>query len=121
VAISIDTDVSTIQALDAIRATRGTATVVDEEAIVAAQLEAARTEGLFPEPSSACALAGARRLREQGWIGPDEAVVAFITSMGLKDPASTRPHLPDPPFVEPTVEATLRALRDVYGFRAPAT
>jgi threonine synthase len=119
VAISIDTDVSTIQALDAIRATHGTATVVDEEAIVAAQLEAARTEGLFPEPSSACALAGARRLRQQGWIGPDETVVALITSMGLKDPASTRPHLPDPPFVEPTVEATLRALREVYGFRGP--
>jgi threonine synthase len=118
VAISIDTDVSTIQALDAIRATQGTAVAVPEEAIVATQLEAARAEGLFPEPSSACALAGARLLREQGWIVPDETVVAFITSMGLKDPGSTRSHLPEPPFIEPTVEATLRALRDVYGFRA---
>jgi threonine synthase len=117
VAISIDTDVSTVQALDAIRATGGIATAVPEEAIVAAQLEAARVEGLFPEPSSACALAAARQLREQGWIGAQETVVAFITSMGLKDPAATRPHLPEPPFVEPTVEATLRALRDVYGFR----
>jgi len=119
VAISIDTDVSTIQALDAIRATNGTATAVPEEAIVAAQLEAARIEGLFPEPSSACALAGARLLRERGWIGPDETVVAFITSMGLKDPAPSRPYLPEPPFVEPTVEATLRALREIYGFRGP--
>jgi threonine synthase len=117
VAISIDSDVSTIQALDAIRATHGTAVAVPEEAIIAAQLEAARAEGLFPEPSSACALAGARLLRERGWIGPDETVVALITSMGLKDPAATRPHVPEPPFVEPTVEATLRALRDVYGFR----
>ena len=117
VAISIDSDVSTIQALDAIRATDGTALAVPEEAIVAAQLEVARAEGLFPEPSSACALAAARLLREQGWIGPNETVVALITSMGLKDPTSTRPHLPEPPFVEPTVEATLRALRDVYGFR----
>jgi threonine synthase len=119
VAISIDTDVSTIQALDAIRATRGTAVAVPEEAIIATQLEAARVEGLFPEPSSTCALAGARLLRERGWIHADETVVAFITSMGLKDPASTRPHLPEPPFVEPTVEGTLRALQDVYGFRAP--
>jgi threonine synthase len=117
VAISIDSDVSTIQALDAIRATDGTALAVPEEAIVAAQLEVARAEGLFPEPSSACALAAVRLLREQGWIGPNETVVALITSMGLKDPASTRPQLPEPPFVEPTVEATLRALRDVYGFR----
>jgi threonine synthase len=117
VAISIDTDVSTIQALDAIRATHGTAVAVPEAAIIATQLEAARTEGLFPEPSSACALAGARLLREQGWIGPDETVVAFITSMGLKDPGATRSHVPEPPFVEPTVEATLRALRDVYGFQ----
>ncbi len=117
VAISIDSDVSTIQALDAIRATDGTALAVPEEAIVAAQLEVARAEGLFPEPSSACALAAARLLREQGWIGPNETVVALITSMGLKDPTPTRPHLPEPPFVEPTVEATLRALRDVYGFR----
>ena len=116
VAISIDTDVSTIQALDAIRATKGAAVTVPEEAIVATQLEAARTEGLFPEPSSACALAGARLLREQGWIGPGETVVAFITSMGLKDPTPSRPYLPEPPFVEPTVEATLRALREVYGF-----
>jgi threonine synthase len=116
VALSIDTDVSTIQALDAIRATNGTAIPVPEDAIVPAQLEAARAEGLFPEPSSACALAGARLLREQGWIRPDETVVAFITSMGLKDPAPTRAHLPEPPFVEPSVEATLKALRDVYGF-----
>jgi threonine synthase len=117
VAISIDTDVSTIQALDAIRATGGTAIPIPEEAIIATQLEAARVEGLFPEPSSACALAGARLLREQGWIGPAESAVAFITSMGLKDPAGSRPHLPEPPFVEPGVEATLRALREVYGYR----
>lgn len=119
VALSIDTDVSTVQALDAIRATNGTAVAVPEEAIIAAQLDATRVEGLFPEPSSACALAGARLLREQGWIGPDEAVVALITSMGLKDPAASRPHLPEAPFVEPTVEATLRALREVYGYRGP--
>jgi threonine synthase len=118
VAISIDDNVSTVQALDAIRATGGTAVAVPEEAIIATQLEAARAEGLFPEPSSACALAGARLLREQGWIGGDETAVAFISSTGLKDPAATRPHLPEPPFVEPTVEAALRALRDVYGFRA---
>jgi threonine synthase len=120
VAISIDSDVSTIQALDALRATGGTAVSVPEEAIVATQLEAARAEGLFPEPSSACSLAGARLLRERGWIAPDETVVAFITSMGLKDPTATRPHLPEPPFIEPTVEATLKALRDVYGFREGA-
>jgi threonine synthase len=111
--------VSTVQALDAIRATNGTATAVPEEAIIAAQLEAARAEGLFPEPSSACALAGARLLREQGWIGPNDTVVALITSTGLKDPTPSRPHLPEPPFVEPTVEATLRALREAYGFRGP--
>src|SRR5262249_57441741 len=103
VALSIDTDVSTIQALDAIRASDGTAIAVPEEAIITTQLEMARTEGLFPEPSSACALAGARLLREQGWIRADESVVAFITSMGLKDPAATRPHLPQPPHAEPTV------------------
>jgi len=37
--------------------------------------------------------------------------------MGLKDPAASRPHLPEAPFVEPSVEATLRALREVYGYR----
>jgi threonine synthase len=117
VAISIDTDHSTVQALDAVRATRGTAVAVPEEAIVATQLEAARTEGLYPEASSACALAGARLLRQQGWIGPEETVVALITSAGLKDPGATRPHVAEPPFVEPSVEAILRALRDVYAFR----
>ncbi len=119
VAISIDSDVSTVQALDALRATGGTAVAVEEDAIIATQLELARTEGLFPEAASACALAAVRMLRERGWIGRDETVAAVVSSMGLKDPASTRPHLPEPPFVEPTVEATVRALRDVYGFRLP--
>lgn len=118
VALSIGTDVSTVQALDALRATGGTAIAVPEEAIIATQLETARTEGLFPEPSSACALAAAYLLREQGWIGPDETVVALISSTGLKDPTPTRRHLPESPLVEPEVEAVLRALRDAYGFRA---
>jgi threonine synthase len=117
-AISIDDRISTVQALDAIRATGGTAVAVPEEALLAAQRDAARAEGLFPEASSACALAGARLLRERGWIDAGETVVVSISSSGLKDPAQSRPHLPEPPFVEPTVEGTLRALRDVYGFRA---
>lgn len=119
-ALSIGTDIGTVQALDAIRATHGAAIAVPEEAIIATQLEAARTEGLFAEPSSACALAGAYLLRQRGWIAAHESVVVLISSSGLKDPAPPHEALPEPPLVEPNVAATLRALREVYGFDCAA-
>jgi threonine synthase len=45
--------------------------------------------GLGCEPASAASVAGARRLREEGVISPDERVVCVLTGHQLKDPDAT--------------------------------
>ena len=48
-----------------------------------AKLDAA---GIGAEPASCCSLAGAKKLRDSGVIGPDEKVVGILTGNILKDP-----------------------------------
>jgi threonine synthase len=70
--------------IDLIRATGGTAlTVTDEEMIAAAKEIAAKT-GVFAAPEGGATLAAAKRLRDQGWIKPDDTVVLFNTGSGVK-------------------------------------
>jgi threonine synthase len=45
--------------------------------------------GLGCEPASAASVAGAKRLREEGVIAPDETVVCILTGHQLKDPTAT--------------------------------
>jgi threonine synthase len=45
--------------------------------------------GLGCEPASAASVAGAKRLREEGVISPDETVVCILTGHQLKDPTAT--------------------------------
>ena len=45
--------------------------------------------GLGCEPASAASVAGARKLRQEGVIGPDERVVCILTGHQLKDPTAT--------------------------------
>jgi threonine synthase len=45
--------------------------------------------GLGCEPASAASVAGAKQLREEGIIGPDERVVCILTGHQLKDPRAT--------------------------------
>jgi len=45
--------------------------------------------GLGCEPASAASVAGARLLRAEGVIGPDERVVCVLTGHQLKDPTAT--------------------------------
>lgn len=67
--------------LSFIRRYEGVAVAVDDEAIVAAQRLAARTEGLVLEPSAAAPLAAVEALRLTG----TERVLAVVTGHGLKD------------------------------------
>src|SRR5438270_8676460 len=41
------------------------------------------------EPASAASVAGARKLRQEGVISPDERVVCILTGHQLKDPTAT--------------------------------
>ncbi|MCP5153370.1 MAG: threonine synthase [Ectothiorhodospiraceae bacterium] len=70
--------------LNAIRASEGTAIAVSDEAMHAMQTTAASAEGLSICPEGAACLVALERLREAGWLGADERVVAFNTASALK-------------------------------------
>ncbi|HEY8535124.1 MAG TPA: threonine synthase [Vicinamibacterales bacterium] len=70
--------------LQALRETGGTATMVDDAAILDALMLLAETEGIFTEPAGGATLAGAIKLAKQGVIGPDDTTVVCITGNGYK-------------------------------------
>jgi len=70
--------------LRALRESGGTALAVTDEEISAAQLELARSEGVFAAPEGAATVAALRHLAQQGWVQPGERVVLFNTGSGLK-------------------------------------
>jgi len=84
--------------LDAIYKTDGCAVAVDDEDTEAAQKLLAEREGAFICPEGAATLAAAHKLREEGWIKPDEEVVALNTGTGLKYPQSVNV---SPPLLRP--------------------
>ncbi|MDR1916200.1 MAG: threonine synthase [Synergistaceae bacterium] len=72
--------------LDAIYSTNGTAVSIDDDTIVASQVELGRQEGTFVCPEGASLYAAAKRLREDGWIRRDDTVVLLNTGAGIKYP-----------------------------------
>lgn len=73
-------------ALQAVQESQGTAVAVSEDEIIAAGKLLARQEGVFVEPSSAVAVAGYKKLLDQGEIDRDERVVLIGSATGLKHP-----------------------------------
>jgi threonine synthase len=72
--------------LDAIYNTDGTAIAVSDEELLEASALLARTEGTFICPEGAANLSAAMKLRDLGWIKPEERVVLLNTGSGLKYP-----------------------------------
>ncbi len=70
--------------LRALRETKGTAVAATDEEMFAAGRELAAAEGMFVAPEGAATVVAARKLRESGWIQPDETVVLFSTGTGYK-------------------------------------
>jgi len=70
--------------LQTIRETNGTAVSVSDEEIQSAQRIWAVQEGMFVAPEGAATLAGMLKLRDSGWLQPDERVVLLNTATGLK-------------------------------------
>lgn len=106
-AIRIGAPVSWKKALAAIRESGGSAEMVTDDEILAAQRLLASREGLFVEPSSAAPIAWLMRERP-AW---GEPVVCVATGHGLKDPdavLSAAPRLLE-------AEATIESLRAVLG------
>jgi len=76
--------------LQALYETDGCAVAIDDESILREQALVGKLEGTYICPEGAATLAAARRLRKEGWIAPDETVVAINTGSGVKYPEAVR-------------------------------
>jgi len=83
-AIEIGNPASWRKALRELQESGGVALDVSDEEIADARAMVGR-DGVGCEPGSAAAVAGVKRLREQGVIGMDDDVVAVLTGHVLKD------------------------------------
>ena len=70
--------------LDAVRESRGTAVTVSDDEMLEAMRDVASLEGIWPAPEGAATLAGYRKLRLSGFLGPDTETVLMNTGSGLK-------------------------------------
>ncbi len=80
--------------LDAVYRTGGAAVAVSDEEILNALSLLGRIQGAFVCPEGAATLAAARRLREEGWISPEERVVLLNTGTGIKYPETVHVEAP---------------------------
>ena len=115
VAISMGTAQNAYQGLEAVRSTRGSATQVSNDAILAAQRLLAESEGIFGETASATGLAALVAAVERRSIDPDAEVVILLTSTGLKTLAVTTSLDATPPFAADADEFA-QVLRREYGY-----
>jgi len=116
-ALSIDTPISTLQALQTIRESNGKAVHVSDQEIFKAQRMLGVYEGLFVEPASAAVLAGITRLTNNGSISDNSVVVGVLTATGLKYPSAVSNFSPEIPVIEPKSEALINSLNQVYGYK----
>ena len=72
--------------LRALRESGGTAVAVEDTEMLQAMRRWAQTEGLLAAPEGAATLAALIRLRETGWVHPNETVVLFNTATAHKYP-----------------------------------
>jgi threonine synthase len=75
--------------LEAIRATNGTAIAVTDDHLLAAQHQAARSEGTWICPEGAACLAAIEQLRAESWLSESDEVVVVNTGAGLKYSTTT--------------------------------
>ncbi len=109
----------TYQALAALRSSGGTArAVLDDEEILDAQAEMARTCGLYVEASSAIVLPALAQLSREGELSAESTVVVVGTSSGLKDPGATARRLPAVSVIEAEPAALDAALAESAAGRA---
>ncbi len=98
------------QALAAMRESGGAVEAVTDAEILDAYRLLAATEGVFCEPASAAAVAGAIRRAETGGFAEGETVVCVLTGHGLKDPDTAIAASPAVVRLPASVEAVEEAL-----------
>ena len=70
--------------LEILRESDGTAVAVKDVAMIAAQRQLAKQEGIFASPEGAATLAAFNQLLADGTIQSNESVVLFVTASGVK-------------------------------------
>ena len=109
VALPITHRVTGYHAHDAVRRSQGTAVAVTDAEIRQALLDLGGREGIYCEPASAAALAGARKVAAMGALDAGSRVVCILTSHGLKDGRAIGDWFGVPAPVAATLEAVRRA------------
>jgi threonine synthase len=99
------------RALQAIRASGGTAVALTDAEIIEAQTLLGYLSGIFAEPAAATSVAAAKKLRDRGVISQDDLVVCTITGHGLKQPEATPVAADELRPIAPTLNALRGQLR----------
>ncbi|MEX2170991.1 MAG: threonine synthase [Pirellulales bacterium] len=87
-AIEINRPVNLFKCLRALECCDGVVREVSDQEMLDAKAQVGAS-GFGCEPASAASVAGAKLLREQGIVSPDERVVCILTGHQLKDPTAT--------------------------------
>ena len=80
--------------LDSLYSSGGYATSVDDDEILRTKQMITREEGLFACPEGSSAVAGIKKLLDQGFIDRNEKVVVVNTGSGLKYPNTVQTSMP---------------------------
>ncbi|RLG34567.1 threonine synthase [Methanosarcinales archaeon] len=111
-AIRIGDPVNAVKALAAIYDSGVLADTVSDDEIIQAQRDRAKLEGIGVEPARGAAVAGLRKLVENGAIKRDESVVCVTTGHLLKDPEEVISVCGAPFEVDARIEEVMRVVRE---------
>lgn len=107
---------NTIKATRALEESGGTSVLVEDEAILDAEVLLGSTEGIYTEPAGATPIAGVRKALDEGIIQQDETVVVCSTGFGLKDTESAQQATGGVERIDPRIEE----INELYGDTTPA-
>ncbi len=117
-AIRIGNPASWKTAVQAKHESHGAIDMVSDEEILQAYQDLAKMEGIFVEPASAAALAGALKLYKKGVFAKSAkdknkipSVVCILTGHGLKDPGTATQVISPPRGLKPDLKTIMRALK----------
>jgi threonine synthase len=83
-----------MEAIEAVRASRGFFLAVSDEDALQAQERVGRTEGLYIEPSTGACLAGVQQLLDADEVQADDVVVALVSGSGYRETMVTMEQRP---------------------------
>lgn len=108
--IAVDLPRDGTRALRAVRETAGAYVAVEDQEILEAIAELARTTAVFAEPAGAAAHAGLKSAFRDGLVSPDECIIELVTGSGIKDVQSAMRATGEPVIIQPDMESLAEAV-----------